>query len=168
MPHGAEARAANAALLAASGGVRAAGGMARWRTQRASAFERRRRPARHRRPHQAHQFYRQRARRLGHQAPRRKKESRPRTGRQRRRHRPQRRRPRLRRRALRHRRLRICRPDLHLRAAHPGRAFGLRKIHRPVRRRREETENRRPARRIHRRRPAHPRKRRHPHHHLDR
>src|SRR5580700_10046162 len=80
MFHGAEARAPNAALLAASGRVRATGGLARWWPQRDSALQRRRRPSGHRRPHQTHQFHRQRACRLGHQAARRKKESRSRIG----------------------------------------------------------------------------------------
>ena len=53
----------------------------------------------------------------------RQEEGRARAGRQRRRHRSQRRRPGLRRRPLRGRRLRLCGPDLHFGAAHPGGAL---------------------------------------------
>ncbi len=71
-----------------------------------------------------------------------KKESRSRIGRQRCRDCAQRRRPGIRRRALRQRWIRVRRPNLHFRTAHPGRAFGLRKIHRSVCRGREKAEDR--------------------------
>ena len=106
---------------------------------------------------------------LGHQEPRRKEESRPRTGRQCRRHRPQRRRPRICRRALRE-------PEASATPDRPAsRCSAFWSSSRSMENsstcfwsRSEEAEEWRSAGRIHRRRPAHPRERCHPHHGMDR